>query len=120
MDDIIQTLNAERAKLLDSLKRIDSMLAVAQGGAQGAARKSKSPKAGKRAGGKGKLKESVLAELQAAGPSGISIKEIASRIGVQRSRLGTWFATTGKRTKEIKRLDRGVYTLNDGSAKDKK
>lgn len=118
MDNIIQTLNAQRADLLERLNRIDQMLEIAQNGGPQPGRKGLKP-GKKKGGGKGKLKDAVVAELQAAGPAGISIKDIAARIGVPSSRLGTWFATTGKSTNAIKRLDRGVYTWTEGSAKEK-
>lgn len=118
MEEIIQALEAEKARLEHQLERIDRMIALAGGGEVRKARGKGKPNGqkGKAAkGGKGALKEAIVAEIQAAGPNGISSKDIAAKVGVESNRLGTWFATTGKKIKEIKRLDRGVYCWKDRS-----
>lgn len=118
MEEIIQALEAQKAQLEQQLERIDRMLALAGGGEVRGARGVGRPKgqSGRKAkGGKGALKEDIVAEIKAAGSNGISSKDIAAKIGVPSSRLGTWFATTGKKVNEIKRLDRGFYCWKDNS-----
>lgn len=113
MEEIIQALNAEKARLEQELDRVNKLLELAGGSTPRIGRPTAEKGTGKRGrrarGGKGQIKEAVVAEIQAAGPAGIAVKDIASKIGVPASRLGTWFATTGKRVKEIQRLNRGVY-----------
>lgn len=123
MEQIIQALEAEKARIEKELDRIDRLIALAGSGVPQGARKVGKPKAGKirrGKGGHGKLKEAIVTELRAAGPKGISMKEIAARTGVPYSHLGPWLATTGKHINEIVRLDRGVYTWQNGPTKEAK
>jgi len=57
----------------------------------------------------GKLKGQVIGLLQAAGKSGVSVKEIATRIGVNPNRIYTWFYATGKNVHQIKKVGEAKY-----------
>ncbi len=58
----------------------------------------------------GMLKEKVIALLQGAGKSGISVREIASRLGLKPQRIYVWFNATGRTIKEIKKVAPATYT----------
>lgn len=60
----------------------------------------------------GKLKEKVVALLQSAGKPGISVREIAAKLGLNPQRIYVWFNSTGKSIKEIKKVAPATYTWN--------
>lgn len=66
---------------------------------------AKPAKKGKR----GALKESVLAALSAAGPAGISVKDLSAKLGVKNQNLHVWFSTTGKTVKGLKKTKSGTW-----------
>src|SRR5579862_2323103 len=77
---------------------------------KGAAPKKAAPKAAK-AVASGSVKDQVLAVLEGAGPEGLSVGEIADKIGWKRSSANVWFYTTGKKVREIKKVGRGRFAL---------
>jgi hypothetical protein len=72
-----------------------------------AAKPAKAAKKGKR----GALKEAVLAELEAAGSKGISVKDLSAKLGVKNQNLHVWFSTTGKTVKGLKKTGTGTWAL---------
>jgi hypothetical protein len=64
----------------------------------------------KRAAGKrakpGQFKDSVLATVKSAGKAGISVKEIAKKLGLDPQRIYAWFNATGKKVKAVRRWPR--------------
>ncbi len=58
---------------------------------------------------RGAVKEAIIAVVQAAGKAGISVKDVATRLGVKYGNVSVWFGSTGKKVKEIKRVGRGTY-----------
>jgi hypothetical protein len=66
---------------------------------------AKPAKKGKR----GALKESILATLQAAGPKGVSVKDLSAKLGVKNQNLHVWFSTTGKTVKGLKKTATGTW-----------
>lgn len=69
-------------------------------------RKPRRPRKGRR----GALKEKIVAELQAAGKAGVSVKELAAKLGVKSQNVHVWFSTTGK-TVGAKKIAPGKYAL---------
>lgn len=57
----------------------------------------------------GGLKESLVALVNAAGRHGITIAEVASKLGAKPRRVFDWFKSTGKGVKEIKKVGRTRY-----------
>jgi hypothetical protein len=75
-----------------------------------AARARKQVAAGaKRASSHGPLKERIVRALMAAGPSGVTVKEMAVKLGKSYGSISVWFHTTGKRVKEIKKVAPGEF-----------
>ncbi len=57
----------------------------------------------------GQFKDSVIGLVTAAGKSGISVKDIAARLGVNPQRIYAWFNATGKNVKQIKKVAPATY-----------
>src|SRR4051794_23432285 len=75
----------------------------------------KSSGAGRKAGGansrRGALSEKVLGELRKAGAKGISVRDLANRIGANYRNIYIWFATTGKKNASVKKIAPAQYRL---------
>ncbi len=65
--------------------------------------KDKSSKRGKR------LKEPLLKALTAAGSSGVTVKELATKLKVKPGNIFSWFYTTGKKISGIKKVGEAKY-----------
>lgn len=64
-----------------------------------------------RTGKRGALAEKIVSILEAAGSDGITIKEIAAKVGAEYRNISIWFATTGKKNAKIKKLGPAHYKL---------
>jgi hypothetical protein len=60
---------------------------------------------------RGALSEKVLGELRKAGAKGVSVREIANRIGANYRNIYIWFATTGKKNRAVKKIAPAQYRL---------
>jgi hypothetical protein len=65
--------------------------------------KAKASKRGKR------LKEPLLKVLSAAGASGVTVKELATKLKVKPGNIFSWFYTTGKKISGIKKVGEAKY-----------
>jgi hypothetical protein len=61
---------------------------------------------------RGALLASIMSELESAGSSGIKIPDLADKLGVKRKNLFIWFATTGRRNAQIKKIGESHYRLD--------
>ncbi len=50
------------------------------------------------------LKNPLLATLKEAGSTGLSVKELAVKLGTTRMRVNAWFHATGKKTPGVSRI----------------
>ena len=57
----------------------------------------------------GTLKDQIVALLQSEGTGGLSIGEVANRIGAKKSSVNFWFYTAGKKVKGLKKVSRGTF-----------
>jgi hypothetical protein len=72
--------------------------------------KAKKPAARKpRAKKSGATKEAIIELVKGAGKAGITVKEIAAKLGVKRHGVDVWFGSTGKKVKEIKKVKPATY-----------
>src|SRR5919106_5080967 len=55
------------------------------------------------------LKERIVGTLKSAGESGVTVKDLARRIGKSYGNVSVWFHTTGKGIKEIKKVEPGRF-----------
>jgi len=58
---------------------------------------------------RGALEESVVALVTTAGPRGITVAEVAARLGAKPPRIFDWFKSTDKAVQEIKKVGRARY-----------
>lgn len=73
--------------------------------------KAKKGKAGKAKSGRGQLKQQILGALKAAGPEGITVKELAEKLNANYKNVYIWFVTTGKKIAGIKKVGPAQYKL---------
>lgn len=101
------------AKKIPQIKKIDRGLYRWEGPSVGNPPITKSPKIGKtkRSGKHGAIKAQVVATLKAAGSKGLTVRDLAAKIGVKQTNLSVWFSTTGKKNKSIKKVGPGHYKL---------
>jgi hypothetical protein len=59
-----------------------------------------------------RLKEPLLQALKSAGASGITVKELAAKLKVKPGNIFSWFYTTGKKIKEIKKVGEAKYAMS--------
>ena len=57
----------------------------------------------------GGLKDSVVALVKTAGQRGITVADVAAKLGAKPRRIFDWFKSTGKGVKEIKKVGRARY-----------
>ena len=57
----------------------------------------------------GGLKDSVVALVKATGQRGITVAEVAAKLGAKPRRIFDWFKSTGKGVEEIKKVGRARY-----------
>lgn len=73
--------------------------------------KSPSPRKGRRRATRGSLREKVLAELQSAGRGGVTVQELADKLGTKPVNIHSWIHSTGKGVAGLKKVGRGRYAL---------
>jgi anti-sigma factor RsiW len=56
-----------------------------------------------------RLKEPLLKALAAAGSSGVKVKDLATQLKVKPGNIFSWFYTTGKKIKGIKKVGEAKY-----------
>ena len=59
-----------------------------------------------------RLKKGVLKELEAAGSAGITVKELSTKLNVKPGNIFSWFYTTGKKIKGIKKVGEAKYSYS--------
>ena len=57
----------------------------------------------------GGTKEAIINLIKASGKSGITVGEIAEKLGVKTGNIYSWFTSTGKKVKAIKKVGPGEY-----------
>ncbi len=115
----IVKLLEQRETLQSRVAKIDAQLAAYEGAETARAVKGKiarmprRPARAKPAGAKrvkrGALKAAIIELLRAAGKSGLTVKELAGKLGLGYNRVLAWFYKTGANIKEIKRVGPGKY-----------
>ncbi len=111
----LSRLIAQKEKISAELAAVEAKLARFGGAKTAAVRSPGRPKkaAGRRGPKKGskpgKLKETLLAALAAAGAEGASIQDLSKTLKVKSNNLYSWFYTTGKKVSGLKRAASGNY-----------
>lgn len=118
----IARLLEQRETLQAKVAAIDTQLANFASGEPAAPAKSKPgrsparPTKVKRAA-RGAVKAAIIELIKGAGAAGITVKEIADRLGTKYNRVFTWFYNTGKTITEIKKVGPGKYAWGDTAAR---
>ena len=55
------------------------------------------------------LKQGIVQTLKAAGKSGVTVKDMAAKLGKSYGNVSVWFHTTAKGIKEIKKIEPGRF-----------
>jgi len=63
----------------------------------------------RRQSGPGPLRDRIIQVLKAAGKSGVTIKDVAAKLGTSHGNVSYWFYTTAKGVKEIRKIARGRF-----------
>lgn len=115
-------LEDKRAALQGDIATINQRLSAIQNELYGAAARRAAakeqrralqklqPKGGRK--GRGELKNEILEILQAAGRTGASVKELASRIGVKAANIHSWFSANIKKIAALNKVGEARYALN--------
>jgi len=67
---------------------------------------------------RGAVRDAILGLMQAAGPGGITVKEIAEKLGKPPGHIHTWFSITGRGIVNVRKLGGGrwAWVPNDAPA----
>ncbi len=100
-------------KKLSEIKKLGPGLFTMSGKAAASkpAPRGRKPKKETRRAKAGSTRERVMAELQAAGEAGISVKELSAKLGMKAQNLHTWFNQTGKKIAEVTKVSLGRYRM---------
>jgi len=62
---------------------------------------------------RGGLKARIIRALRAAGDKGVTVKDLARKLGKSYGNISVWFHTTGKGVKEIEKVSPGKFAWAD-------
>ncbi len=62
---------------------------------------------------RGGLKGRIIGALRTAGDNGLTVKDLAGKLGKSYGNISVWFHTTGKGVKEIKKVAPGKFAWTD-------
>ncbi len=102
-------LSEKRDALLSEVEKINHQLRLALSGkppyeqAHIASKHSTSVR-------RGAVKDLVVSALNSAGEAGLSVQELAAKLGMRAQNLHVWFSSTGKKI-GVKKVRPGVYRL---------
>ena len=65
---------------------------------------------------RGQLKERIVQTLKSAGKAGVTVKDLASKLGKTYGNINVWFHTTARGIKEIKKVAPGRFAWTARSA----
>ncbi len=128
MEELV-ALAKRREDLLEKVKAVEIDITRLFGGGapRRTGRKGRPPKAaytpqkrgrkGNRGQKPGALKERILDVLEHAGENGITVADIASKLGVPKANVHVWFSTTGKRLGEVRKIEPGRFRFHGAKRK---
>ena len=112
-DELVKLVAEIETEISHVLTGVAKPVATLVGAGPKPARKGKQ-RGTQRKGKSGSVKEKILAVLEAAGATGLKVKEVAEKIGSPATNVSVWFSTTGK--KLTKKLEPGRYALKGAAA----
>jgi len=102
----------EKEALQEKLEKVEAALQALESGESAGKKRGRPPgsKGMATTGRKSKrLKAPLLQALAAAGTSGITVKELATKLKVKPGNIFSWFYTTGKKISGIKKVGEAKY-----------
>jgi hypothetical protein len=109
----------EKELLHAKLEKIDAELTALESGKAAPKKRGRPPgrppgsvakvKPGRKGKRSKRLKEPLLKALTAAGPAGLKVKDLAAHLKVKPGNIFSWFYTTGKKIKGIKKVGEAKY-----------
>jgi hypothetical protein len=121
----IISLGEKRSSLLNKISVLDEKIAKLQRELLGASKEARgaAPQVTKGpkviAGGRkrrGALREQILETLDAVGEKGITVRDLAARLGTKPANIHSWFSTNAKKIRGLKKTGEAQYTLIGGAA----
>jgi hypothetical protein len=109
LERLVQLIK-EKETLQARLDRVNHSLEALEGGdctPESKAGGMKPRRRGRRR--RGGLKNALLKSLEAAGKEGITVKELAEKLGAKPTSVSVWFYTTGKKIKGIKKVGKARF-----------
>ena len=106
LDSLVRQLNDLQKQLFDRTPTVTVARSVAQ-----AAPTAAVPRRKRKGAKRGQLSAGILSALQAAGSKGITVGDLATRLGANYKNIYVWFATTGKKH-PLKKLAPATYSLS--------
>lgn len=107
----------EKETLLAKLSQVDRALSALESGsgvalsAPSSRRRGRPVGSGRGARKPGKLKTGILEALKAAGPKGITVKDLTKKLKVKPNNVFSWFYTTGRKVQGLKKVGPARYAL---------
>lgn len=103
-----EKLQAALAKIEGELARFAGEPAEVRGGKKRAVARGPVQKRPR-----GQVKEAIVQMLKRGGKTGVTVKEISTRLGVSTGRIYTWFYSTGKNVPQIRKIGEARYRWED-------
>jgi hypothetical protein len=105
-------LTESREALIATLAEVDASIAKIAGGAAtpisvAKAKPGRKPRGSKR----GAVGAKIIDALKVAGVKGIGVADLAKQLGMKPANVSIWLGTTGKKSKLVEKLGRGVYRI---------
>jgi DNA-binding NarL/FixJ family response regulator len=101
----------EKESIQAQLERVNRSLESLGRGEIGAEKAGAVSKKGRPGGRRGRLKKRLLKVLEAAGKEGMTVKDLAKKLGANPENVSIWFYTTGKKVKGIQRVGKAQYAF---------
>jgi hypothetical protein len=102
-----------REALLARVAKIDRQLGAFEGGQAKPASKPAPKRPTKKRAKHGQVKNAILGLLKQSGKKGITVKEIAVKVGLPVQRIHTWLYSARKSLKQIKKIGTGKYSWQE-------
>jgi hypothetical protein len=99
----------EKEELLKKIQSIDRRIEALGATPRPVARRGRPRGTRTRANRPGQLREKVLQELEHAGPSGLTVRELAERLGLKLNNLYSWFYSTGRKIAQLRKVEDGRW-----------
>ena len=109
-DSSIKKISGGHYRLAGSSRSSDESAPAAAKPSAGRPKKADG-RGGSRTGKRGQLSAKILDALKSAGSNGISVGDLSTKLGLKYKNVYIWFATTGKKNSQVKKVAPATYAL---------